>query len=246
MSEHGREALAVEGPRTGTPGKRGSVFVAVAIAAAVPLAFNPSGYFVFLPIKWTLATALVAAGLGTLILERRPLPRPTFLVAWGVLLLVLIAAAALGIDGLTSWIGYPGRYLGVIAWIGFCMAFLLGAALRNPQDRARVILAATAASIVVSIYALLQAVGVDPVDWDPGIDTSRSRSTLGNAAFLGGYLAMVVPLAGRLALSRSGGRAGGPRRARRGGDPCGGRAARHRDAGSVDRRAPGDRPDGGA
>ncbi|MGH2951090.1 MAG: O-antigen ligase family protein, partial [Solirubrobacterales bacterium] len=181
-----------------------TAWIAVAIVAGVPLAFEPGGFFIFLPVKWALATVLVAAGLAALIFERRSLGRPPFLLpAWAALLAILVASSAFGIGGLTSWIGYPGRYLGVLAWVAFGGAFMLGASLREHADRALVVRAFSAASIVVSAYALFQEVEIDFVDWSEGIDTSRTRSTLGNAAFLGAYLAVVVPLAGRLASSRS-------------------------------------------
>jgi O-antigen ligase len=178
-------------------------WIAAALAVGIPLALDPGGYFIFLPIKWTLATVLVAAGMGAMILQRRPLARSAPVAAWGALLLVILAASIFGVGGLTSWIGYPGRYLGVIAWITFFGAFALGASLRDPRDRARVVNAAAAGSILVSAYALLQAAGVDFIQWAQNVDVSRTRSTLGSATFLGAYLAMIVPIAGRLALSRS-------------------------------------------
>lgn len=176
-------------------------WIAAAVAVGIPLAFDPGGYFVFLPIKWTLASVLVAAGIATVILERRPLVRSAAVGAWGVLLVIVVAASIFGIGGLTSWIGYPGRYLGVIAWVTFFGAFLLGSCISSGDSRALVVRAASVASILVSLYAVLQAAGVDPIQWSEQIDESRTRSTLGNAAFLGAYLALMVPLAGRLALS---------------------------------------------
>lgn len=167
----------------------------------VPIALDPGGYFMFLPVKWAVATALVAAGLAALLLGRRGLAWCPAVAAWVALLIVLAAASALGIGGLTSWIGYPGRYLGVIAWATFFGAFVLGASLRDDRDRGVVIRATVGASLVVSVYAILQAFEIDPIDWDENLDVSRTRSTLGNAAFLGAYLAMIVPLAGRLALA---------------------------------------------
>ena len=53
-------------------------------------------------------------------------------------------------------------------------------------------------SIWPCCYALLQRVGVDPVSWiaaSPG----RAGSTFGNPIFLGGYLAVVLPLTAMLA-----------------------------------------------
>jgi O-antigen ligase/Flp pilus assembly protein TadD len=175
----------------------------MAIVALVPLAFYPGGYFIFLPLKVTLATVLVPVGLAVLIARRHPLAWTAQLGAWLTFLVVLVASSLLGLGGVTSWIGYPGRGLGVVAWLVFAGAFWLGSSLSRQGDRAAVVRAATAASILVSIYALFQAAGLDPLDWAGNIDVSRTRSTMGNAAFLGAYLAMIVPLAGSLALSTS-------------------------------------------
>jgi O-antigen ligase/Flp pilus assembly protein TadD len=171
------------------------------VAALVPLAFDPGGHFAFLPLKWTTAAAGVAAGLALLLLQGAPVARPRLLWAWAGLLAALAVSSVLGVGGVTSWIGYPGRSLGVVTWLVFAGAFLLGASIADPRARERVVLATSAASILVSGYALLQEAGVDPVEWSEGLDVSRTRSTVGNAAFLGAYLAMVVPLAGRLALA---------------------------------------------
>jgi O-antigen ligase len=175
--------------------------VAALTVVAVPIAFDPAGYFTFLPVKWTLASALVAAGLAAQIVVKRSLASSAPALAVLVLLAVVILSAAVGIGGLTSWIGYPGRYLGVLAWATFCAAFVLGASLTHASDRLRIVGAASAGSILVSGYALLQAVRLDPLSWSAAVDLSRTRSTLGNAAFLGAYLVLIVPLAVRLALA---------------------------------------------
>lgn len=171
---------------------------AMALVVAVPLAFDPGGYFIFLPVKWTLAMVLVFGGVAALIYARAALRMVT---AWCALLVVVVASSVFGIGGVTSWIGYPGRYLGVIAWITFFAAFALGAALRDHREH--VVRAASAAAIGVSLYAIAQAAGIDPLEWSAYVDVSRARSTLGNAAFLGAYLALIVPIAGRLSLVQS-------------------------------------------
>jgi len=179
------------------------------LAFAVPLAMDPGGYFIFLPLKWALTTALVAAGMAAAIIERRGFARDAATAAWAALLAVVVLAALVGKGGLTSWIGYPGRYLGVIAWAIFLGAFVLGRSLTDEGERTRLVRAAAAGSLLVSAYAVLQELGIDLIEWEPHIDTTRARSTLGNAAFLGAFLAMIVPLTGRLALAPS-----SPRRAR--------------------------------
>ncbi len=177
-----------------------SSVIACAIVAAVPLAFDPGGYYIFLPVKWTLATAGVFAGVAAVIFERRSVPRPPATLAWAALLVVLLTSTLVGVGGLTSWIGYPGRYLGLIAWVTFFGAYIFGAAVG--ADRERVCTVASGASIVVSVYAIVQAFGLDPLSWSEAIDVTRTRSTFGNAAFLGAYLALLVPMAARLTFER--------------------------------------------
>lgn len=178
-------------------------WIPAAIPTLVPLVFNPAGYFIFLPIKLALAQVLVLLGLAGLLFSGRGLARSVLLAGWARLLVVFVAAAVLGTGGLTSWIGYPGRSLGIIAWIIFAAAFWLGGSLADREERERVVRVASAASILVSAYALLQAAGIDPIEWSESLDITRPRSSLGNAAFLGAYLALIVPLTGRLAMSGS-------------------------------------------
>lgn len=173
----------------------------MAIVSLVPLAFVPNGYFIFLPIKFTLVTVLVFGGLALLIAQRKPLALSTALFLYLAFLGVLILAALFGVGGLISWIGYPGRSLGLIAWATFGGAFFLGSSTRDRRTREQISLAASAASILISAYALFQAAGVDPLEWSEAVDVSRARSTLGNAAFLGAYLTLIVPLCVRLALA---------------------------------------------
>lgn len=180
-----------------------TVWFAAALVVAVPLAFDPGGYFTFLPLKWTLGTVLVWLGIACVLIERRSVaPRP-LRAAWAALVGVLVLSSILGTGGPTSWIGYPGRSLGVIAWVVFFGAFLLGSSIPPAARRVHVVRAASVACVLVSLYALAQAAGIDPIVWSENVDVSRTRSTLGNAAFLGAYLAMIVPVSARIALMGS-------------------------------------------
>lgn len=184
-------------------GRRALRLAAIAIVTAIPIAFDPGGYFIFLPIKWLLALVLVFGGLAVGLWDR-PLPSGRVWIAWGILLLVLVLASVFGIAPLASFIGVAGRNLGVVAWILFAAAFALGAmAGDGTKTIDRIILAASAASIPVSLYAIAQSAGIDPLSWREGIDLSRARSTLGNASFLGAYLVLVVPLAARMTFARA-------------------------------------------
>ena len=80
MSESSQEARRTEGDPSRALAHPWTAWIAVGMAAGIPLAFDPGGYFIFLPVKWTLATVLVVAGVAALVFERRPLP-PRSLVA---------------------------------------------------------------------------------------------------------------------------------------------------------------------
>ncbi|HLF70114.1 MAG TPA: O-antigen ligase family protein [Actinomycetota bacterium] len=174
--------------------------VCVAIVTLIPLAFLPSGFFIFLPIKWALGLALTVAGLALVIARGRF--RLRTLTPWGAFLVVAAVATAASVDRVTSFIGSPTRNMGLITWALFAAAFSLGAS-ASPRERRSILIAACGASMLVSVYGVLQAIGVDFIDWQSRLDVTRSRSTFGNAAFLGGYLVLVIPLAVRLAFEEA-------------------------------------------
>lgn len=175
------------------------VWAAVLLVALVPLAFDPGGYFIFLPIKWALLLAAAFGGLAALV-RRHSLPRHAAWWWWAVLLTLIGAAAIFGVAPLTGLIGAAGRNLGLIAWLAFAAAFALGVvAGESPEGVERVAVAAVVASVPISVYALVQAAGIDPLSWHEGLDLTRARSTLGNASFLGAYLVLITPVAAGLA-----------------------------------------------
>lgn len=144
---------------------------AVLLLVLVPLAFDPRGYYTFLPLKWTLCLVLVGLGLAGLIL-RAGLSRPTLpLYAWLVFLTILGLATVTGSGGITSVIGSPGRYLGLVAWASFAAAFWLGTSVgRSPPNLRTVARAASAAAVPVALYALAQTAGIDPMRWSAHVD----------------------------------------------------------------------------
>lgn len=172
----------------------------IALVTLVPIAFLPGGFFIFLPIKWMLGLTFVLGGLGAAITTGRV--RKMLLLPWMGFIAIALLATIFSVDRLTSLIGSPGRNLGLIAWVLFAAAFYLGTSVSAKEQRF-ILIAACAASIIVSVYGLLQSLGFDLIHWQSTLDTSRSRSTFGNAAFLGGYLVLVIPLAVRLAFEEA-------------------------------------------
>ncbi len=179
---------------------------------SVPLFFNVYSARVFEPDKLgllrTIAT-LVAVAIVAVWLEyapttkaqgrtwrqrlghawRYPLVRPTVL-----LLAAYLLATALSVAPRVSLWGSYQRLQGTYTLLGYVILF--GAVLlflRRKEQAERLCMAAILVSLPVALYGLVQHSGLDPLPWGGDV-TQRVASTLGNAIFVGAYLAMVIPL----------------------------------------------------
>lgn len=65
----------------------------------------------------------------------------------------------------------------------------------SSADAPSFFLCLTLSTFLVSLYAIMQHLGIDPISWDDPNIRVRSTSTLGNPDFLGAYLAMAFPFA---------------------------------------------------
>lgn len=177
-------------------------------AAACPLAVAlPLGDQFALP---KLAVAMSVAG-GLLVVVPPAFARrrwraaplgPALAVAF---LLALAVSTLLADHPLTAIVGTYTSYSGVLYYVAGVVAMLAAAALvRTPARLERLASLIAVGAIPVLAYALLQALGLDPFDWDIDFD-GRVFSTLGQPLVLGGYLAMLLPLLAWLAYVRSGG-----------------------------------------
>jgi O-antigen ligase len=172
----------------------GSFGVAVAMAPGAYNPFGPVKAFVLL-----LAAALVAAGLA----GRPDLLRDAWAAArklpavWASAALLLIAALATitSVDPWQSLIGHYPEYRGLLLlFVAAAIGVGAFASARAPSAWRVLGLAAALAVLVVSAYALLQYVGVDPVPSLLEFTVRRVRSTLGNASNLGVFLVMTLPI----------------------------------------------------
>ena len=104
-----------------------------------------------------------------------------------------------------SLLGSPLRLEGMLAWLSFAVAFVVGLSLRRHHSGAvaeSLIDSAVFAVLAVGIVGVLEFAGLE-VDADLIEFRGRVRSTLGNPAVLSGFLVLVGPVA-CLAAARSG------------------------------------------
>lgn len=74
--------------------------LALSVLPGVLLLVDPGGWFPFGPVRWWAASTLSALALLAVLSRREPLRgERTIVMAWAILLIVLGAAALLGVDG---------------------------------------------------------------------------------------------------------------------------------------------------
>ena len=194
-------------------------------AVAVPLAINPWGsnafdlpkvvllrLLVLLMVLVALARLMLAPGTGRSAFRFRewrtsasqwwragaPLLVPVLLFG-----LALALGTVFSVAPRTSLWGSYDRQQGLLTLGAYLVLFSLTAAnLRGRDQVDRLWMALVWGSAPVAAYGLLQATGLDPLDWRTDA-ASPVLSTLGRANFVGSYLVLIVPLtAGRLILAR--------------------------------------------
>ena len=197
--------------------------VLVSIVSA-PLFFNPRTERVFEPdkIAWLICLAIGAVWAAWALVaatydgERPRIPSGPARALIGATLLVgivLTYSTALSIAPTVSLWGSYRRGLGLFATLALLVLF--GAATyvsRRADVRERILRMICVVAVPVSMYAILQRFGIDTIPWSQYGDLAdvRAFGSLGNALFLGAYLAMVAAIA--LAAALGAGRGGSGRR----------------------------------
>ncbi len=164
-----------------------------------PLIFNPWGYNMFNPPKLvlfyhvfflTFFFSLFSWGKEDFKLFGSP--SFFFLI---LLTFVLIIATFTSLHFPTSFFGQYSRYEGLTSWLGyFWLAFCGYYFLSDKDNLNKLIWLVPLSLLLVSIYGIVQHFGLDFIRWAQSVDITRSRSTFGNASYLGAYLALFLPI----------------------------------------------------
>ncbi len=171
------------------PSSPHSVAIAI-VVALVPLAFDPGGLFPFGPIKWVLVTVGVLAAAGLLFRQPIRLHQASG-IAWVGFLILAACAAITGLDPIHGFLGTPDRHLGLVAFLIFGLAFLVG---QNSHEDRRLLSRAVAVGLTgLGAYTLAELAGVTPVSLVT--TSSRLGGPFGSPAYLGAACVLLVPVA---------------------------------------------------
>lgn len=174
---------------------------------AVPLFFNPLTNRSFEPDKIAVLRVVVLVMVGAWLVKISIGGRPTVddrprrlpslvLLPVTALLASAVLSSNLSIDPQLSWWGCYQRGQGTLTLLCLIAVFLLTAShLRRIDQWRRAVFVVLLTSVAVSLYALMQGAGTDPLGWSASV--RRASSSLGNPIFLGGYVLMAVFVAVR-------------------------------------------------
>ncbi len=178
------------------------------LGLGVPLFFYTGFASAYIFAEVTAVQSIVLASVLPLIVlwiydpRSRPVPQRAFLMP-AVFLSVLVLSALAGIDPLKSLFGVWERFGSVLDWFTICWyGLLLLSLLRTTEAWMRFFRLLSGIATVESLYALLQ-LSPWPVVFASG---ARIFGTLGNPAFLAGYLLLSIGVTLTLRMSVSQGR----------------------------------------
>lgn len=120
---------------------------------------------------------------------RTPLVLPTL-----ALVAVYLIATIFSVTPRTSFLGSYQRLQGSYTLLSYVTVFaMLLSVMRRQEQIERLITAVVLTSLPISLYGLLQKLGMDPLPWGGDVVT-RIAANMGNAIFIAAYLIMVFPL----------------------------------------------------
>ncbi len=187
---------------------RSFVWTAVALMLLVPIYVNSDFFFPFIFSKALVIRIVVEIGLAVLLLNAAWLIKDKIkidvvTIIFAVYLSVMYVSSLLGGDFYLSFWSYIERSEGLLLWTHL---FLLYVIIRNTVTSEKMWMIIFdiffAAAQVVALVGLAQYLNWDFIN-SPGMGEERVASTIGNAAFLAGYLLFAFWIGMFMILKRS-------------------------------------------
>ena len=172
------------------------VLVCVELAIFV-LVFDPSVRDVFDLPKATFTHAVAWVLLGVLVVvalvDGIRVPVSPLFLAFYALLAVEVLTTVTATNQYVAVFGEVGRYLGLTTHAVLALiAVTIALATDYPRRAAWLAWTVAAIAVAASVYAVVQALGADPVTWVDLDSQARPFATLGNPDFYGQFLSVVV------------------------------------------------------
>jgi putative inorganic carbon (HCO3(-)) transporter len=193
---------------TGT-GFRPPAWVLIGACAGVPLVFTTRSSDVFYLPKLLVLWGLLVLSLWLVVFElrsRRIGFRAVALVDVPVaaFFVLNVLAVAFSVDWRQSLVGEHLQYQGLLSLTLYLGFFYLARLAIVTVDRLTALFGAiTLGAAVVSLYAIAQRLGIDPI-WKGYLPSGRVFSTIGQPNALAAYLVLVVPIGVTLAVQLGG------------------------------------------
>ena len=112
---------------------------------------------------------------------------------WPVLsyILAVTAATITSVNVLISFLGFYGRYEGLISWYAFALMFFIVTNYFGSLKKLKLIIATVApAATLMAVYGIIQRQGIDPYGWGGVVTWQRVIATIGQPNFLAAYMLM--------------------------------------------------------
>ncbi|MBK9054924.1 MAG: O-antigen ligase family protein [Chloroflexi bacterium] len=182
----------------------------LAAIVLIPLFFNIHSDRVFEPDKLTLLRSLAVFMLALWAIkfidqrgwerlnwlrwrDKGSLWRMPFVLPIVLIVIVYFLSTLFSVTPSVSWAGSYQRLQGTYSTLAYITIFaLMVATIRERPQLDRIITTVIITSIPVSLYAMLQHFGLDPLPWG-GETQLRVAGHMGNAIFVAAYLILVVP-----------------------------------------------------
>lgn len=178
----------------------------IAVAVALPLAFDPASELPFPIAKaaiLAIAAYLIAATIVLKVawLGASVIPRTWLLFPTAIFMAILCAASIFAVDTTMAIWGAYDRRLGLAASVQLAIVFA-GAVMfvRSFSQTAAILLAGALGGALSLAYAIVQRFGLDPVRWGDG--ATPVFATFGNSNIMGHYFAVLAATAFAAALTR--------------------------------------------